>query len=140
MMVCALIISSCDKKTAQNHQNTSIKSFEDYLGKPIITNLQGTILNHNLEPLDSTKISIGNTCTYTDSKGQFRIENAIGHDSLLSFFIEKEGYKNEQISIKPKSESSTLKITLYKESNLNLSRFSKYNYNLPPLIEHKLDE
>ena len=134
-VVCALFISGCDKKTSQNHKDTSIKSFADYLGKPIAINLQGTIINHDHEPLDSTKISIGNTYTYTDSKGQFRIENAKGHDGLLSFSIEKEGYKNEQISISPKDSTSIVNITLYKTSNLNLERFSKTNYNLPPLVE-----
>lgn len=134
-VVCVLFISACDKKTSQNHKDTSIKSFADYLGKPIATNLQGTIINHDQEPLDSTKISIGNTYTYTDSKGQFRIENAKGHDGLLSFSIEKEGYKNEQISISPKDSSSTVNITLYKTSHLNLARFSKTNYNLPPFVE-----
>lgn len=139
-VICGLFISACDKKTAQNHKDTSIKSFADYLGKPIAINLQGTIINHDQEPLDSTKISIGNTCTYTDSKGQFRIENAKGHDGLLSFSIEKEGYKNEQISISPKDSSSIVNITLYKTSNLNLARFSKNNYNLPPIIEHNFNK
>lgn len=139
-VVCALFISACDKKTSQNHKDTSIKSFADYLGKPIAINLQGTIINHNQEPLDSTKISIGNTYTYTDSKGQFRIENAKGRDGLLSFSVEKEGYTNEQISISPKDSSSIVNITLYKTSNLNLARFSKNNYNLPPIIEHNFNK
>lgn len=138
--VCALFISACDKKTEQNHQDISIKSFAEYLGKPVAINLQGTIINHDLEPLDSTKISIGNTYTYTDSKGQFRIENAKGHESLLSFSVEKEGYKNEQISISPKDSSSAVNITLYKTSHLNLARFSKTNYNLPPLVEHNIEK
>lgn len=139
-VVCALFISACDKKTAQNHKDTSIKSFADYLGKPITINLQGSIINHDQEPLDSTKISIGNTYTYTDSKGQFKIENAKGRDGLLSFSVEKEGYKNEQISISPKDSSSTVNITLYKRSSLNLARFSKTNYNLPALVENNNDK
>ena len=54
---------------------------------------------------------------------------------VLTFSVEKEGYKNEQISISPKDSSSTVNITLYKTSHLNLARFSKTNYNLPPLVE-----
>jgi len=64
----------------------------------------------------------------------------IGSGGLLSFSVEKEGYKNEEISISPKDSSSTVNITLYKTSSLNLARFSKTNYNLPALVENNNDK
>ncbi|MEO1030222.1 MAG: hypothetical protein AAFX55_02400 [Bacteroidota bacterium] len=126
-----LFTLSCKKNTALADQNTSVKTFSEYLGKPIVVDLKGKVLDTDQNPVENVKVIVGNDSIFTDNNGLFILKNASAHENLLTVDVTKAGYKNEQICIAPEGGTASINITFYKESDLSIFRFNKNNHNLP---------
>ena len=128
--LCLFFAWSCKENTTKADQNTSVKAFSEYLGKPITLDVEGQVIDNDQLPIKNAKVYIGRNSTSTNRDGHFSIKNVSANENILTIKVSKKDYKNEQIHFIPKDHTTTINITLYKESELSLFWFSKNNQGL----------
>ncbi len=113
VIVIATISINCQKELSNDNPFPSQTNNQS---SPIISTLQGNVLDENDQPATGVKISAGTKITITDSRGYFRIIDAILDKNASLIIAEQPGYFKSFRTFKATSGVNQVVIKLIKKS------------------------